>query len=166
MRFIDVYARITFSDAGADILEEGLLRMGRVRLRAAKESDMSSIRTYIKRFQLDDENMGFEQFIVAEKRSGIVGFGRIKHYESCYELACVGVLEPYRNQGIGAVIVKKLMEVFPDNEIWVTTDVPKYFERFGFELAKDAPQEIKDKIKGVCHAKHHPDAVIMSLRKS
>jgi N-acetylglutamate synthase-like GNAT family acetyltransferase len=151
---------------GTDILEESLPRMERVRSRVAKESDMPSIRTHIERFQLDNENMSFEQFIVAEKGSSIIGFGRIKHYKSCYELACLGVLEPYRNQGIGTAIVKKMMEVFPDNEIWITTDIPKYFERFGFELAKDAPQEIKDKIKGVCHTKHHPDAVIMSLRKS
>lgn len=139
--------------------------MGRVKLRAAKESDMSLIRTHTEKFGLDDENMSFEQFIVAEKELGIIGFGRIKHYESCCELACLGVLEQYRNQGTGAAIVKKLIEIFPGNEIWITTDIPKYFERFGFELAKDAPQEIKDKIKSVCHAKHHSDTVIMLLIK-
>jgi len=134
-------------------------------LRAAKESDMPFIRTHIERFRLDDENISFEQFTVAEKEGGIVGFGRIKPYKSCFELGCLGVLELYRNRGVGGAIVKKLIEDFPSDEIWITTDIPKYFERFGFNHTEDAPQEIKDKIRGVCQRKQHPDAVIMLLRK-
>lgn len=139
--------------------------MKNIILRKAEKLDMSSIETYIERFRLDDENTSFEQFIVAIKEGNIIGFGRIKPYKSCFELGCLGVLEPYRNQGIGAAIVRKLIQNFPSDEIWITTDIPKYFEQFGFNLTEDAPKEIKDKIKGMCQIKQHPDAVIMLLQK-
>lgn len=139
--------------------------MEKIRLRKAKEEDMPLIQTCIERFRLDDENLSFEQFMVAEKGKEIVGFGRIKPYEFCFELGCLGVLEPYRNQGIGKTIVKKMIEDFPSDDVWITTDIPKYFEKFGFQSVEKAPQEIKDKIKGVCRAKQHPDAIIMLLEK-
>lgn len=139
--------------------------MEKIKLRKAKKPDMPLIETCIERFRLDDENISFEQLVVAEKEGKIVGFGRIKPYRSCFELGCLGVLEPYRNQGIGTAIIKKLIEDFPSSEIWITTDIPKYFEQFGFEPTEDVPQEIKDKVKGVCQAKQHPDAIIMLFQK-
>lgn len=136
-----------------------------VTLRKARKSDTALIKACIERFRLDDENVNSEQFIVAEKEGKTAGFGRIKPYQSCFELGCLGVLEPYRGQGIGANIVEQLIQDFPRNEIWITTDIPEYFERFGFKATEEAPQEIVDKIKKVCQAKQRANAIIMLLKK-
>jgi N-acetylglutamate synthase-like GNAT family acetyltransferase len=143
--------------------KQGLI-MREVLLREADSADMQIIESHIERFRLDNENLGFEQFIVAESDGDIVGFGRIKPYKHCYELGCVAVLEAYRNHLIGSAIVRKLIRDFPSSDIWITTGIPGYFQKFGFQLTTNAPGEIYDKIERVCQSRHHPDAVIMLLR--
>ncbi|UCG82068.1 MAG: GNAT family N-acetyltransferase [Dehalococcoidia bacterium] len=132
-----------------------------IKLRKANITDMPIIEAYIEAFRLDNENLKYEQFTVAEENGNIVGFGRIKQYEYCSELGCVAVLEDCRNRSVGSALVRKLMQDFPRNDIWITTDIPEYFERFGFKPADEAPREIVDKIKRVCQSKQHPNAVIM-----
>ena len=136
-----------------------------IALRKADAADMPIIETYINKFLLDNEDLQYEQFIVAEKDGNIVGFGRIKPYEHCFELGCVAVLEDYRNRSTGSAIVSKLIQDFPRDDIWITTDKPDYFRRFGFRPTDDAPYEIVDKIKRVCQSRQHPNAVIMLLRR-
>jgi N-acetylglutamate synthase-like GNAT family acetyltransferase len=114
---------------------------------------------------LDNENLKFEQFIVAERKGNIAGFGRIKPYRHCFELGCVAVLEAYRKSSIGSAIVKRLIKDFPSDDIWITTGIPEYFQRFGFQFTTEAPQEILDKIKRVCQCRQHPNAIIMVLRR-
>ncbi len=137
----------------------------KIKLRKARLIDMSTIIDYIEKFRLDDENIDYRQFIVAEKDKKIIGFGRIKPYRDCFELGSVGVLETYRDTGVGEAIVKRLIRDSPENDIWITTDIPEYFARFGFKPAKDAHAEIKNKIKNMCQIKKHPYAIIMLLKK-
>jgi N-acetylglutamate synthase-like GNAT family acetyltransferase len=134
-------------------------------LRKANLADMQIIESCVEKFRLDNENLRFEQFIVAERDGSIVGFGRIKPYLHCFELGCVAVLEAYRKRSVGSAIVKKLIKDFPSDDIWITTDVPEYFQRFGLQSTTDAPQEILDKIKRVYLRKQHPNAIIMLLRR-
>lgn len=136
-----------------------------VLLRKANAADMQTIESYVEKFRLDNENLKFEQFIVAEKNRSIMGFGRIKPYQDCFELGCVAVLEANRKRSIGSAIVKKLIEDFPSDDIWITTDIPRYFQRFGFQSTTEAPQEILDKIRRVCQCRQHPNAIIMLLRR-
>jgi len=136
-----------------------------VLLRKANAADMKIIESCVERFRLDNENLKFEQFIVAERNGSITGFGRIKPYRHCFEMGCVAVLEAYRKRSIGSAIVKRLIEDFPSDDIWITTDIPEYFQRFGFKSTTDAPQEILDKIKRVCLSRQHPNAIIMLLRR-
>jgi N-acetylglutamate synthase-like GNAT family acetyltransferase len=134
-------------------------------LRKANVADMQIIESCVEKFRLDNENLKFEQFIVAEKNRSIIGFGRIKPYQHCFELGCVAVLESYRKRAIGSAIVKKPMNDFPSNDIWITTDIPEYFQRFGFQSTNDAPQEILDIIKRVCQYRQHPNAMVMVFRR-
>ncbi len=136
-----------------------------VLLRKANVADMQIIESCVDKFRLDNENLKFEQFIVAESKGSIIGFGRVKPYRHCFELGCIAVLEAYRKRSIGSAIVKRLIKEFPSDDIWITTDIPEYFQRFGFRPTTDAPQEILDKIKRVCQCRQHPDAIIMSLRR-
>jgi N-acetylglutamate synthase-like GNAT family acetyltransferase len=77
----------------------------------------------------------------------------------------VAVLEAHRNRLIGSAIVERLIHDFPSRDVWITTDIPLYFEQFGFQRTDDAPREISDKITRVCYTRQHPDAVIMLFRK-
>ena len=136
-----------------------------VLLRKANAADMPIIQSYVEKFHLDNENLKSEQFIVAESRGSIIGFGRVKPYQHCFELGCVAVLEAYRKRSIGSAVVKRLIQNFPSDDIWITTDIPEYFQRFGFQSTTDAPQEILDKIKRVCQRGQHPNAIIMLLQR-
>jgi N-acetylglutamate synthase-like GNAT family acetyltransferase len=113
-------------------------KMKDVLLRKANIADMQIIESYVEKFRLDNENLKFEQFIVAERNGSIIGFGRIKPYQDCFQLGCVAVLEAYRKRSIGSAIVKKLIKDFPSDDIWITTDIPEYFQRFGFRSTTDA----------------------------
>ena len=121
-----------------------------VDLAPASENDLPLIRECITRFRLDDENLAARQFIVAREAGRVVAFGRIKPYASVSELACVGVLEDARGRGLGGLIVDELVRRFPSPVVYITTDLPGYFERFGFRPLADPPVEIAAKLRGVC----------------
>ncbi len=115
---------------------------GDVRLEAAAPGDLPAIAECVRRFRLDDEDLAAEQFVVARERGRLVAFGRIK---------------PYR-------IVRELARRFPTREVYLTTDLPAYFARFGFCRIDDPPPEIAAKIAGVC-AHLRSGVVAMLLEK-
>ena len=116
----------------------------------ATEDDLPRIRECVTRFRLDDENLAAAQFVVAREDGRMVAFGRIKPYETVYELACVGVLEEERGRGLGGLMVEELLHRFPAPTVYLTTDLPAYFARFGFRPLADPPAEIAAKLRGVC----------------
>jgi N-acetylglutamate synthase-like GNAT family acetyltransferase len=122
---------------------------------------MPFITECIDRFKLDDEDLDFRQFVVAADGNEIVGFGRIRPHKEVYELGCVGVVESSRNQGIGRMIVEHLINVFPSDDVYITTDFIRYFERLGFKQIKHGPEELIEKLKRVCRSKCREGAVVM-----
>jgi len=118
----------------------------------------------VRRFRLDDEDLAAEQFVVARERGRLVAFGRIKPYGRVYELGSVGVLEAERGRGLGGLIVRELVRRFPTREVYITTDLPAYFARFGFCRIDDPPPEIAAKIARVC-AHLRSGVVAMVLEK-
>jgi N-acetylglutamate synthase-like GNAT family acetyltransferase len=117
----------------------------------ATDDDLPSIRDCVARFRLDDENLAAGQFIVAREAGRVVAFGRIKPYADVYELGSVGVREDARGRGLGGLIVAELIRRFPVRLVYVTTDLPDYFARFGFRPLPDPPPEITAKLRGVCN---------------
>jgi len=138
--------------------------MAEVILRKADNADIEKILSYINKFMLDGENVLPEQFIIAEVDDKLAGFGRIKPYENIHELASIGVLEDYRKLGIGSKIVKQIIEIFPDNEVWLTTKIPDYFRKLGFVESDNPPFEIQEKCCRVCASVS--GSKFMYLRKS
>lgn len=124
--------------------------MSDIVVRKAVDADIEKILPYLIKFNLDGENISSDQFIVAEVDNQLAGFGRIKPYETIHELSGIGVLEEYRNFGIGSKIVKYLVKIFPENEVWLTTKIPDYFKKLGFIESDNPPVEIKDKCCRVC----------------
>jgi N-acetylglutamate synthase-like GNAT family acetyltransferase len=136
-----------------------------VRLEPATPADLPAIADCVRRFRLDDEDLAAEQFVVARERGRLVAFGRIKPYGRVWELGSVGVLEAERGRGLGGLIVRELIRRFPAREVWITTDLPAYFARFGFRTIDDPPPEIAAKIGRVC-ASLRTGVVAMVLEKA
>jgi len=60
--------------------------------------------------------------------------------------------------------VQELVRRFPAREVYLTTDLPAYFARFGFRTIDDPPPEIAAKIARVC-ARLRSGVVAMLLEK-
>jgi N-acetylglutamate synthase-like GNAT family acetyltransferase len=116
------------------------------RVRGATEADLPFIRETVARLHLDGEDLRAEQFIVVEEGDRLVAFGRIKPYRRTFELGGVAVVEDRRNQGIGAFVVRELIRRFPQQRIYITTDIPEYFQRLGFVTTRSLPRELSEKI--------------------
>jgi len=138
--------------------------IGDVHLEAAASADLPLIVECVRRFRLDDEDLAAEQFVVARERGRLVAFGRIKPYGRVWELGSVGVLEAERGRGLGALVVRELVRRFPARQVYITTDLPAYFARFGFRTIDDPPPEIAAKIGRVC-ASVRTGVVAMLLEK-
>jgi N-acetylglutamate synthase-like GNAT family acetyltransferase len=125
-----------------------------VKDRPATAGDMPFLQDRISHFRLDDERLEPEQFIVFTDPSTpdeIVAFGRIKPYgDGVFELGSVGVVEARRGEGLGDLVVRRLIERFPVDDVWITTDLTAYFERFGFQRTATCPPALQTKLDRIC----------------
>lgn len=132
---------------------------------AARPEEMPLIESEIQRMHLDAEDLRVEQFVVARDGDAILGFGRIKpHGDGVFELGCVGVVEHARSRGVGRALVTELMNRFPTEEIYITTDLVEYFMRFGFTPTAVAPKAINDKVDQV-GSSQRSGVVAMAMRR-
>jgi N-acetylglutamate synthase-like GNAT family acetyltransferase len=132
----------------------------------AHAEDLPFIEACVRRFKLDGEHLEAAQLIVLREAGRIVAFGRIKPYEGgVYELGAVGVVEERRGRGLGDRVVRELVRRFPAREVWITTDLVAYFERFGFRRSDNAPRVLVDKIARVCGSQLREGVVPMVLVK-
>lgn len=119
-------------------------------IRPARVQDEEFIRRTLQELSLDGERVEARQFFIAEEGGHPAGFARIKPYRGCFELAGVAVLTRFRERGVGSRLVRALVERFPTKTVWITTNLPEYFARFGFEPASP-PVELRRKLEGLCH---------------
>jgi len=112
----------------------------------ATADDMTFIRDAIAREHMDDEDLRPEQFITLREDGRIVAFGRVKPYQQATELASLVVAGDRRGKGLGETMVRELIRRFPDDEVYVTTNLPVYFERLGFMRTTILPDEIAAKV--------------------
>lgn len=122
-------------------------------LRPATAADMPFIREQIERERLDDDALASEQFVTLRRDGRIVAFGRVKPYDETYELGGVFTLEEERGKGHAAAIIRELIRVFPQDEVYLTADLqsgmPAYYERLGFRATDDLPSELRAKCERV-----------------
>ncbi len=119
-------------------------------LKKASLEEMQLIISLIDEFNLDDEKISKDQFIVAKKDGELIGFGRLKPYKKIFELSSVGVIEKHRRKGVGRLIINKLIENCPHTDIWITTKIQDYFKRIGFKKCHTPPIEILTKQNYLC----------------
>jgi threonine dehydratase len=130
----------------------------------ARAEDLSFIRGRLESERLDTERLAPEQFITIREDGAIIAFGRVKPYEHTHELGSVWVAEDRRGRGLGELITRELVRLFPQDEVYLTTDasvgLPAYYERLGFLRTEILPHELLEKIRRVCETLNR-DAVGM-----
>ncbi len=139
-----------------------------VTLRKAKQTDMQEINSIAAKYDLDSNDMSFEQFTVAEENGKIIGFGRLLPHAGCVELGTIGVVEEYRGKGIARKIVKRLLDMVragfkPAPTVYLTTLIPSFFEQFGFKRLKTAPPDCMIRKKEWCEGCTKVGCTVMKL---
>lgn len=129
-------------------------------VRDAKNRDEVWLLDRIEEAELDDPAFRSRDYVIAldEETSRKAGFGRIRVHktdagEFC-ELAFVYTLPPWRQQGVGAHIVERLVAEAGDDghgTVYTFTRQPSYFTPFGFEPqdAADLPGPVVDRLETV-----------------
>jgi threonine dehydratase len=99
---------------------------------------------------LANDALSPEQFIVAKEGERIIAAGRIKPVAGAHELSSVWVAEDRRGHGLGEAIVRELIRVFSEDEVYMTTSteggLPAWYEEMGFLRTEILPDELKQKV--------------------
>jgi N-acetylglutamate synthase-like GNAT family acetyltransferase len=127
-------------------------------VRAAKNRDELWLLDHIEALGVDETAFRSRDYVIAidEEANAKAGFGRIRLHktgeaEYC-ELTSLGVLEEYRDAGVGAHIVERLVENAADQDFEVVYAFEVgdgYLEQFGFEPAAEAdlPDPLVDRLE-------------------
>jgi N-acetylglutamate synthase-like GNAT family acetyltransferase len=112
------------------------------------EMEFRQVKRLIGKFDLNLDDASLQQFTILKNNDKLLAFGCIRKTETYAELDCVGVVEEQRGKGWGKMIVNKLLETGPPT-IWLTTDTPKYFEKFNFVTSKQLPKDLARRVEQV-----------------
>ncbi|PSP78075.1 GNAT family N-acetyltransferase [Halobacteriales archaeon QS_1_68_20] len=143
-------------------------------VRDARNRDEVWLLDHIEEMGLDDTAFRSRDYVVAvdEETGDRAGFGRFRVHKvdgepTHCELTSVGVLGPWRGQGVGAHVVERLLAEAGDEDfdtVYSLTDRPEYLVQFGFDpIDVDAlPAELRERLR----AKREsiaPEAVPMAI---
>ncbi|MCX8159700.1 MAG: GNAT family N-acetyltransferase [Candidatus Saccharicenans sp.] len=112
-------------------------------VRKATPQDMPHVVRIAWRLALDYPGLENDSFFVAEERGKIVGILGLKDYGEFLELVAVGVLEEYREMGIGKKLVEEVLKDLSDKKVYLLTTVPGFYEKLGFEKVEEVPEALK-----------------------
>jgi N-acetylglutamate synthase-like GNAT family acetyltransferase len=147
-------------------------------VRDAKNREEVWLLDHIESMGLDDTAFRSRDYVVAvdEVSGQKAGFGRIRIHrtdseeegpnEVC-ELTSIGVLEGWRDQGVGAHVVERLLEYAGDegfDTVYALTGESAYLARFGFRRidAEQLPAPL-EKRHGEKRERIDPDAVPLRI---
>jgi len=102
------------------------------------------------------------------------GFGRLRVHrtpegEVC-EVTNLGVLEPYREQGVGAQLLQRLIERARDDgfeTVYGMSPAPAYLEQFGFEPVEPAalPEPLQKRFQQIEGQSSSASPVVVSIEE-
>ena len=123
-----------------------LIFMSPIKVIKATAEDLEQILSIAQSLDLDVEFISWKDFVVVRKSGRVIGIGRLRKYETCTEIATVGVVEPERHQGVGTAIMRSLMAAVP-KEVFVVNVIPSFFSRLGFVRVSEYPVVLKKKVE-------------------
>lgn len=145
-------------------------------VRDAKNRDEVWLLDHIEEMELDGTAFRSRDYVIAveETDDERAGFGRLRIHkteaEELCELTSIGVLEPWRGQGVGAHIIERLVTTAADDEfeiVYALTDEPEYLAQFGF--TRIDPARLPDTLRERLTAKQEattPGAVPSAIEPS
>lgn len=143
-------------------------------VRDAKNREEVWLLDSIEELGIDDAAFRSRDYVVAvdEERGNKAGFGRIRIHktedgEFC-ELTSVGVLPGWRDQGVGAHVMERLIENAHDEgfeRVFLFTDAADYATQFGFEPVEsdDLPGPMAERLETVRAEGGAGDAVALAI---
>jgi N-acetylglutamate synthase-like GNAT family acetyltransferase len=142
-------------------------------VRDAKNREEVWLLDHIEELGLDETAFRSRDYVIAidEETNEKAGFGRIRVHktdpEDVCELTSIGVLDAWREQGVGAHVVERLIQKAGDEgfeTVYALTDEPDYLQQFGFERIETAalPPKLQDRL-GAKREETAPEAVPMAL---
>ncbi len=111
----------------------------------ATENDFELIKELIQQFELDDRDLHRYQFLASKENRELLGFGRIRIRENCFELCSLGVIEPERLKGVGKQLVQSLIKQAGET-LYLVCIIPEYFKPFGFDVVEEYPAAMHEKL--------------------
>ena len=126
-------------------------------VRDAKNRDEAWLLDQIDAMGVDAEAFRSRDYVLAvdEDSNTRVGFGRLRVHSgepAVCELTGIGVVPPWRGQGVGAHVVERLVAEAGDEEfqtVYVLTDQPDYLTQFGFDRvdAETLPDQLAARLE-------------------
>lgn len=141
-------------------------------VRDAKNRDEVWLLDQIEALELDETAFRSRDYVIAvdEHTGDRAGFGRIrvhKNDDEVCELTSIGVLPEWREQGVGAHVVERLVTTARDTEfetVYALTSATDYLAQFGFSPVE--PAQLPDALQRRLEAKQEgidPGAVPMRI---
>ena len=130
-------------------------------VRDAKNRDEAWLLDAIERLGLDDVAFRSRDYVIAvdQEAGDRAGFGRLRLHRgdgeenetNRIELTGIGVLPEWRNRGVGAHVVERLVDTAAADgfeTVHVLTDQPEYLTQFGFTEVNtaDLPVALSDRL--------------------
>lgn len=107
--------------------------------------EFEQVRNHALSFNLDCSDLHPGQFLIARVNNKMAGFVRIKKHDDCTELSTLGVLPEYRSQGLGEILVNRILKQTASEKIYILTVIPSYFSKLGFHTTDHIPDSLKPK---------------------
>ncbi|MFB6196862.1 MAG: GNAT family N-acetyltransferase, partial [Halobacteriaceae archaeon] len=117
-------------------------------VRGAKNREEVWLLDRLDELGLRDPAFRSRDYVIAldEQTGEKAGFGRIRiHPEGPCEFTCIGVLPDWRDQGVGAHVLERLVELARDQGVetaYALTSEGGYLSQFGFERVSE--EELPD----------------------
>jgi len=111
-----------------------------VYIRHATESDLIDVQDYLKRRRQQERDLAQSDVVVAAEDDRLIGFGIL---EKTYDRSagCATIVMDGRRRGIGASIVRHLIEYAPMKTIYGEAGMHRCFTGLGFRRTKLAQHE-------------------------
>jgi N-acetylglutamate synthase-like GNAT family acetyltransferase len=123
-----------------------------VYIRHAAESELIDIQAYLKRHKMGDRELEPSDVVVAVENDRIIGFGIMEKIHD-HSAGCATIVEDGRRRGIGASIVRHLIEYAPVRTVYIGAGVQRYFTRLGFTRTRTAQQKHADiAVESMCRS--------------
>lgn len=140
-------------------------------VRDAKNREEVWLLDRLEELDLEDPAFRSRDYVIAvdETTNEKAGFGRIRIHpeetEVC-ELDAIGVLPAWREQGVGAHVIERLVAHGADagfNTIYTVTSSVEYLQQFGFEPVNtsDVPPIMGERLEEA--REHDPEAIVMAV---